>query len=161
MPLLRLLTRIPGWFAQSCFFCIFLHSLSLKFFKLKGRCSFSLNNFLLVLPWLEWFLWPFKRRSMVGYLWTGNFLVLLFKNIRSYLMYLNGFQLVHRNNIFNSHQQNKSSVFKAMFRQARNRCRKVFDAVNLVQANEARDCITSQRIVSCDFWCIANNVLNC
>ena len=68
--------------------------------------------------------------------------------------------IAHRNNFFYLLQQNKSSVFKVKFRQAKNPCRRVLEATNLVQANKAKKCSTTQRFVSQDFWWIANSFLN-
>ena len=68
--------------------------------------------------------------------------------------------IVHRNNFFRLHQQNKSSASKAKFRQASNCCKRVLEAVNLAYATKAKDSITSQKLGSRDFWQIANSVLN-
>ena len=68
--------------------------------------------------------------------------------------------IAHRSNFFHLHQQNKSSVFKATFRQAKNCCRRVPEVANLVEANKARGSTTIQRIVLRDFWWIAISVLN-
>ena len=68
--------------------------------------------------------------------------------------------IVHRNHIFRLYQQNKSSESKVKFRQDCNRCKRVLEAVKLAYANKTKECITSQKLDSRDFWRIANSVLN-
>ena len=47
-----------------------------------------------------------------------------------------------------------------MFRQASNRCKRILEAAKLAYANKTKESITSQKLGSCDFWRIANSVLN-
>ena len=88
----------------------------------------------------------------------------LIENIRSSLIHLHGFQLffaaaiVHRNLRF--HQKEKSSDSKVKFRQDSNRCKRVLEAAKFVYANKTKESITSQKLGSCNFWRIANSVLN-
>ena len=90
----------------------------------------------------------------------------LIVSIRSNLTHLHGFQqlvllaIVHRNHFFRLYQQNKSSESKAKFRQASNRCKRVFEAAKLAYATKTKESITSQKLGSRDFWRIANSVLN-
>ena len=60
--------------------------------------------------------------------------------------------IVHRNHFFGLYQREKSSDSKVKFRQASNRCEKVLEAVKLGYANKTKECITSQKLGSCDFW---------
>ena len=64
---------------------------------------------------------------------------------------------VHRNHFFRLYQQNKSSESKVKFRQASNRSKRVLEAAKLHKTKES---INSQKLVSRDFWRIANSVLN-
>ena len=68
--------------------------------------------------------------------------------------------IVHRNHFFRLYQREKSSDSKVKFRQASNRCKRVLDAAKLAYANKTKESITSQKLGSCDFWRIANSVLN-
>ena len=68
--------------------------------------------------------------------------------------------IVHRNHFFCFYQQNKSSESKVKFRQASNRCKRVFEAAKLAYATKTKESITSQKLGSRDFWWIANGVLN-
>ena len=68
--------------------------------------------------------------------------------------------IVHRNHFFRLYQQNKSSESKVKFRQASNRCKRVFEAAKLAYATKTKESITSQKLGSQDFWQIANSVLN-
>ena len=68
--------------------------------------------------------------------------------------------IVHRNHFFRLYQREKSSDSKVMFRQASNRCKRVLEAAKLTYANKIKESITSQKLGSCDFWQIANSVLN-
>ena len=68
--------------------------------------------------------------------------------------------IVHRNDFFCLHQQNKSSEFKVKLRQASNRCKRVLEAAKLAYATKTKESITSQKLESRDFWQIANTVLN-
>ena len=68
--------------------------------------------------------------------------------------------IAHRNHFFHLYQQTKSSESKVKFRQANNHCKRVFEAVKFAYANKTKDCITSQKLGSQDFWQVANSVLN-
>ena len=68
--------------------------------------------------------------------------------------------IIHRNHFFRLYQLNKSSESKVKFRQASNRCKRVLEAAKLAYATNAKETITSQKLGSCDFWQIANSVLN-
>ena len=58
------------------------------------------------------------------------------------------------------YQQNKSSESKVKFRQAGNRCKRVFEAVKCAYTTKTKESITSRKLGSRDFWRIANSVLN-
>ena len=58
------------------------------------------------------------------------------------------------------YQLNKFSEIKVKFRQASNHCKRVLEAAKLAYANKTKESITSQKLGSCDFWQIANSVLN-
>ena len=66
--------------------------------------------------------------------------------------------IIHRNCFFHLYQKDKSSDSK--FGQASNHCKRVLEAAELAYANETKESITSQKLVSRDFWQIANSVLN-
>ena len=66
----------------------------------------------------------------------------------------------HRNHFSRLYQKDKSSASKVKFRQASNCCKMVLEAAKLASANETKESITSQKLGSCDFWQIANSVLN-
>ena len=68
--------------------------------------------------------------------------------------------IVHRNHFFRLYQREKSSDSKVKFRQASNRCKRVFEAAKLAYANKTKETITSQKLDSWDFWKIASSVLN-
>ena len=68
--------------------------------------------------------------------------------------------IVHRNHFFHLYQREKSSDSKVKFRQASNCCKRVLEAAKLAYANKTKESITSQKLGSCDFWQIANSVLN-
>ena len=68
--------------------------------------------------------------------------------------------IVHRNQFFILYQQDKSSDSKVKFRQASNRCKRVLEAANFAYADKIKESINSQKLGSCDFWQIANSVLN-
>ena len=68
--------------------------------------------------------------------------------------------IVHRNHFFCLYQKDKSSEPKVKFRQASNRCKRVFEAAKLTYANKTKESITSQKLGSQDFWQIASSVLN-
>ena len=60
--------------------------------------------------------------------------------------------IVHRNNFFRLHQQNKSTESKVKFRQASNHCKGVLGAAILAYATKTKESITSQKLVSLGFW---------
>ena len=60
--------------------------------------------------------------------------------------------IVHRNNFFCLHQQNKSTESKVKFRQASNHCKGVLGAAILAYATKTKESITSQKLVSQGFW---------
>ena len=68
--------------------------------------------------------------------------------------------IAHKNHSFHLHQQNKSSESNIKFRQASNCCKRVPEAAKLTYATKAKESIMSQKLVSQDFWQIANSVLN-
>ena len=68
--------------------------------------------------------------------------------------------IVHRNHFFRLYQSEKSSNSKVKFRQVSNHCKRVPEAAKLAYANKTKESITSQKLGSCDFWRIANSVLN-
>ena len=68
--------------------------------------------------------------------------------------------IVHRNHFFCLHQREKSSDSKVKLRQASNHCKRVLEDAKLTYANKTKESITSQKLGSCDFWRIANSVLN-
>ena len=67
--------------------------------------------------------------------------------------------LVHRNHFFHLYQQNKSPE-KFKFIQASNRCKRILKGTKLAYANKTKESITSQKLGPCEFWRIANSVLN-
>ena len=56
--------------------------------------------------------------------------------------------------------KDKSSDSKVKFRQVSNCCKRVLEAAKLAYANKTKDSFTSQKLGSCDFWQIANILLN-
>ena len=58
------------------------------------------------------------------------------------------------------YQREKSSDSKVKFRHASNCCKRVLEAVKLAYANKTKESFNSQKLGSCDFWRIANSVLN-
>ena len=68
--------------------------------------------------------------------------------------------IVHRNHFFRLYQREKSSDSKLKLRQASNRCKRVLEAAKLAYDNKTKECITSQKLGSRNFWRIANSVLN-
>ena len=68
--------------------------------------------------------------------------------------------IVHRNHFFHLYQREKSYDSKVKFRQASNCCKRVFEAAKLTYANKTKESKTSQKLGSCNFWKIANSVLN-
>ena len=69
--------------------------------------------------------------------------------------------IVHRNHFFHLYQKDKSSQSKAKFRQARNHSKRVLEAAKLSYANKTKECITSQKLGSCDFWQQPRDVVFC
>ena len=67
--------------------------------------------------------------------------------------------IFNKNHFFCLYQQNKSES-KVNFRQASNCCKRVLEAVKLAYATKTKECNTSQKLGSRDFWRIANSVLN-
>ena len=59
--------------------------------------------------------------------------------------------IVHRNHFFCLYQKDKSSDSKVKFRQASNRCKRVFEAAKLAYANKTKESISSQKLGSRDF----------
>ena len=59
--------------------------------------------------------------------------------------------IVYRNQFFRLYQQNKSSEFKATFRQASNRCKRVPEPAKLAYTNNTKESIISQKPGSRDF----------
>ena len=59
--------------------------------------------------------------------------------------------IVHRNHFFCLYQKDKSSDSKVKFRQASNRCKRVFEAAKLAYANKTNESITSQKPGSREF----------
>ena len=57
------------------------------------------------------------------------------------------------------HRQNKFSESKVKFRQANNRCKRVFEAAKLAYATKTKESITTQKLGSRDFSRIAYSVL--
>ena len=68
--------------------------------------------------------------------------------------------IVHRNHFFPLNQKDKASASKVKFRQASNRCKRVFEAAKLAYADKTKESITSQKLGSWDFWRIANTVFS-
>ena len=68
--------------------------------------------------------------------------------------------IVHRNHFFCLYQREKSSDSKVKFRQASNCYKRVLKDAKLAYANKTKECITSKKLGSRDFWQIANSVLN-
>ena len=68
--------------------------------------------------------------------------------------------IVRRNHFFRVYRKDKSSVPKAKFRQASNRCKRVLEAAKLAYANKTKDSITSQKLGLLDFRPIANIILS-
>ena len=68
--------------------------------------------------------------------------------------------IVHRNHFCRLYRQDKSSDSKAKFRQASNCCKRVLEATKVAKADKTKEYITSQKLGCCDFWSIANSVLN-
>ena len=62
--------------------------------------------------------------------------------------------------LFCSYHKEKSSDSELKFRQASNHCKRFLEAAKLAYANKTKESITSQKLGSCDFWRIANSVLN-
>ena len=117
--------------------------------------SMSLNSVFLLL--LANFVSGFRLELMY---------ISLIESIRSTLIHLHGFQLlvlkieIYRNHFFCLCQKDKFSESKVKFRQASNRCERVFEAAKLAYANKTKESITSQKLGSPDFLRIANSVLS-
>ena len=58
------------------------------------------------------------------------------------------------------YQKHKSSDSKVKFRQASNRCKRVFKDAKFAYADKTKESITSQKLGSRHSWRIANSVLN-
>ena len=58
------------------------------------------------------------------------------------------------------YQKDKSSDSKVKFRPASNCWKRVLEATKLAYADKTKESINSQKLGSCDFWQIANSVLN-
>ena len=72
---------------------------------------------------------------------------------------------VHRNHFFPLYQKDKSSDSEVKFRQATkvkfsHHCKRVLEAARLAYAHKTKESMISQKLGSCDFWQIANSVLN-
>ena len=85
-------------------------------------------------------------------------------SIRSNLAHLHGFQLlvllpwfVEITFFVNT---NRINLLNLKFKQANNRCKRVFEAAKLTYATKTNQSINSQQLGSRDFWRIANSVLN-
>ena len=60
--------------------------------------------------------------------------------------------IVHRNHVFCLYEKDKCSDSKVKFRQASNCCQRVPEPAKLAYADKTKDCITSQKPSSHDFW---------
>ena len=60
--------------------------------------------------------------------------------------------VVHRNHFFRLYQKDKSSHSKVKFRQASNRCKRVFVAAKLAYTSKTKESITFQKLGPPDFW---------
>ena len=58
------------------------------------------------------------------------------------------------------HQQSKSSESKVKFRQASNRCKRIFEADKIAYANKTKESINSNKLGPRNIWRINNCVLN-
>ena len=67
--------------------------------------------------------------------------------------------IAHRNHFSCLYQKDKSAS-KVNFKQASNCCKRVVRAVKVAYANKTEESITSLKLGSCEFWQIANSVLN-
>ena len=67
--------------------------------------------------------------------------------------------LAHRNPFFRLYPQTKSS-FKVKFIQPINHCKIILEAAKLAYTIKTKVSITCQKFGSCNFWEIANSVLN-
>ena len=77
--------------------------------------------------------------------------------MRSSLFHLKCFLLLL---LLRLYQKDKSSDSKVKFRQASNRCKRVFEAAKLAYANKTKESVTSQKLCSCNFCQIANSDLD-
>ena len=81
-------------------------------------------------------------------------------NIRSSLIYFQGFQLLpllpkaHRGHLFCFYEQNQSSASKVKLTQVINYFKRVFEAAKISYA-DTKESITSQKLGSHDLWRIA------
>ena len=99
-----------------------------------------------------WIIWEMFH----GRISLNLVLLLLLVNI-----HLHGFQLLVLLPYFTDlYQKDKSFDSKVKFRQASIWCKRVLEAAKLASANKTNNSITSQNLGSCDFWQIANSVLN-
>ena len=87
-------------------------------------------------------------------------------SIRSSLTHFHGFQLLVlvpefiEITFFCLYQHNKSFESKVKFRQDSNCCKRILKAAKLAYASRTKECTTSQKHGSWDFWRIASSVLN-
>ena len=68
--------------------------------------------------------------------------------------------MLHRNHFFHLYQQNKSSESRVKLKQASNCCKRVVEAAKLTYTTNRKESFTYQKLGSCDFWQIANSVVN-
>ena len=61
---------------------------------------------------------------------------------------------------FRLYQKDKSSDSKVKFRQASNLCKRVLEAAKIAYTNKRIEPIAFQKFGFCDFWQIANSILN-
>ena len=58
------------------------------------------------------------------------------------------------------YRKDKSSDSKVKFRQTSDCCKEVLEAAKFAYANKTKESVASQKLGCCDFWRIANSVLN-
>ena len=68
--------------------------------------------------------------------------------------------IAHRNHYFHRYQRSKSSSDLALFKKARNSCKKILFEAKDRHASHTSDLVASQRLGSKDFWKICNRILN-
>ena len=56
--------------------------------------------------------------------------------------------IIHWNDFFRLHQQNKTSKSKVKFRQASSRCKRFLEVTNRASVNKAKECVTSKKLGS-------------